>query len=180
VTVVAQAPARSPRTLGAVCAGLAVSAALLWGASAVVWTEGRTGAQVAPSLTGVALLALAGVAGVLAAGGIVRRLVGGLLAVAGAGQAVAAAVALGSGGTSAPLLAVAGGAVLLVAGVLVVLRERRLPKLGARYAAAGDRRVPRDPDRAAWEALDAGEDPTAGPGGEGDDGTGDGRAGGRG
>ena len=130
----------------------------------------------APSLTGVALLALAGVAGVLATGGLARRLVGGLLASAGAVQAVAALLALGGAGPPAPLLAVAGGAVLLAVGALAALREPRLPRFGARYAAAGDRRAPRDPDRAAWEALDAGEDPTAGPGG----GTGEGGAKGRG
>jgi Tryptophan-associated transmembrane protein (Trp_oprn_chp) len=180
VIVVEPAPVRSPRTLGVVCAAMAVSALLLWGASAVDWTAGRTGAEVAPSLTGVALLALAGVAGVLATGGLARRLVGGLLAAAGAVQAVVAAVALGGAGTLAPLLAVAGGAVLLAAGVLAVATEKRLPRFGARYAAPGDRRAPRDPDRAAWEALDAGEDPTSGPGGGADGGTGDGGAKGRG
>jgi hypothetical protein len=174
VTVVAPtAPVRSPRTLGLVCAGLVASAALLWGASAVVWEPGagRTGTQVAPSLTGVALLALAGVAGVLATGGLARRLVGGLLAAAGAAQTVAALAALGAAGTPAPLLAVAGGLLLLAAGVLVALREPWLPRLGARYAAPGaPKRRQADPDRAAWEALDAGEDPTAGPGGGTDDG----------
>lgn len=173
MTVVAAPPATSPRTLGAVCAGLAASAGLLWGASAVVWEPGagRTGAEVAPSLTGVALLALAGVAGVLATGGVGRRIVGGLLAAAGAVQTVAALVTLAGAGTPAPLLAVAGGALLVAAGVLVVVREPRLPRLGARYAAPGAaRRRPADPDRAAWEALDAGEDPTAAPRGGTDDG----------
>ena len=60
-------PVRNPRVLGVACAALALAAVLLWVASAVVWEAGavRTGAQVAPSLTGVALFALAGVAGVL-------------------------------------------------------------------------------------------------------------------
>jgi hypothetical protein len=159
---------------------MALAAVLLWAASAVVWEPdaGRTGAQVAPSLTGVALLALAGVAGVLATGGIVRRVVGGLLALAGVLQAVGAVVAL-TGGSPAPLLAVAGGAVLLGAGVLVAVREPRLPRFGSRYAAAGDRRVRRDPDRVAWEALDAGEDPTTGSAEEPPGGTDGGDRGGR-
>jgi hypothetical protein len=53
--------------------------------------------------------------------------------------------------------------VLLAAGVFVLVRERRLARLGARYAAPGNRRVTADPDRAAWEALDEGRDPTVGP-----------------
>jgi hypothetical protein len=167
---VAPPPVRSPRVLGATCAGLVLAAALLWGASAASWEAdgGRTGAQAAPSLTGVALLALAGVAGVLATGGVARRLVGGLLVLAGGVQAVSAATAVG-GGSPGPLLAVAGGLLLLAAGLLVVLREQRLPRFGSRYARGG-RRAQRDPDRAAWEALDAGEDPTAGPASDTDDG----------
>jgi hypothetical protein len=114
-----------------VCAALVAAAALLWGASS----------------TGVALLALAGVAGVVATGGVVRRTVGALLGLAG----IAAAVMAGS------WLAVAGGAVLLVAGAFVLVREPLLP----RYGAGGDRRADVDPDRAAWQELDAGRDPTA-------------------
>jgi hypothetical protein len=163
-----------------VCVSLAASAGLLWGASAVAWEGTRTGAQAAPSLTGLALLALAGVAGVLATGGFARRLVAGLLAAAAAVQVVAASVVLGSDGIPGPMLAVAGGAVLLAGAVLAVLREPRLPRLGARYAPAGDKRAQRDPDRAAWEALDAGEDPTSEPVHRADEGTGDGGSEGRG
>ncbi len=220
-----------PRTLGLVCAGLLVSAAALWGASEAVWyrvsvaVAGRaeqvvefTGAQVRPSLGGVALVALAGVAGVVATGGAVRRIVGGLLAAAG--LAVGGAGLLGlltspfaSDGpaaslptpppgvtldalryqptdtTPAPLLAVLGGLLLVAVGVLVLVREARLPRFGARYAtgrvgSGGARPPPTDPDRAAWEELDAGLDPTdprAAPGATGfhqargrPDGTGDG------
>jgi hypothetical protein len=76
--------------------------------------------------------------------------------------------------TAAPLLVVAGAVVLLAVGVLVLVRERRLPRLGARYAAPGERRAERDPDRAAWQDLDEGRDPTvdpadAPPGDAGDD-----------
>jgi uncharacterized membrane protein (TIGR02234 family) len=195
-------PARDRRRqLHTACAGLAVSAGLLWAGSATVWYRVAradaapvelTGAQVAPWLGGTALLALAGVAGVVATGGLLRRLVGVLLASAGGGVLAYGLRALlvdpcatdapasmlpqlppGVGvdtlrhqpaeATAAPLLVVAGAAVLLVVGVLVLVRERRLPRLGARYAAPGERRVERDPDRAAWQELDEGRDPTVDP-----------------
>ncbi|HXV93131.1 MAG TPA: Trp biosynthesis-associated membrane protein, partial [Pseudonocardia sp.] len=66
--------------------------------------------------------------------------------------------------TAAPLLALSGGLVLLAVGVLVLVAGRGMPRLGARYAAPGARsRVPEDPDRAAWDALDSGRDPTIDP-----------------
>ncbi len=186
-------PTTRPRTLGLVCAGLLASAAALWGASVAVWfrlpSAGArvvdiTGGELRPALGGVALLALAGVAGVLATSGILRRVVGALLGVAGASVAVTGAVALldpsGTGTaalpepsagtadalravpvevTPAPLLAVLGGLLLLVVGVVALLRERGLSRFGSRYAAAGSR-PPADPDRSAWQDLDAGLDPT--------------------
>lgn len=152
---------RSGRALLVACLGLAVAAALLWGGSVTVWS-GAAGGQLHPWLTGVALLALAGVAGVVATGGVLRRLVGALLALVGAGSAVAGAAGL-AGATAGPLLVVGGSAALLAVGVFVVARESRLARLGTRYAAAGDRRREQDPDRAAWDALDEGRDPTSGP-----------------
>src|ERR1700754_4459920 len=91
----AGAKRRQSHTVAVVGAGLAVSAALLWAGSATVWyrvvpagngppVELR-GAQVAPWLGGMALLALAGFAGVVASGGVLRRVVGGVLVLAGAG-----------------------------------------------------------------------------------------------
>lgn len=190
------------RLLGLACAGLLAAAAALWGASTAVWyrvsaeVAGRTGelvaftgAQVRPSLGGVALVALAGVAGVVATGGAVRRLVGAVLAVAGLAVGGAALLGLGTSPfasdgpavslptpppgvtldalryqptdiTPAPLLAVFGGLLLVAVGVLVGVREARLPRFGARYAAPGARPTPTDPDRAAWQELDAGLDPT--------------------
>jgi uncharacterized membrane protein (TIGR02234 family) len=186
------------RQLSTAGAGLALSAVLLWAASATVWyrvlPDGAvssevppvelTGAQVAPWLGGTALLALAGVAGVVATGGVLRRLVGGLLGLAGVGVLLFGVRALlvypslpeppagvsvdelrdqPTDGTGAPLLVIAGAVVLLAVGLLVLVRERRLPRLGARYAAPGERRAERDPDRAAWQDLDAGRDPTVDP-----------------
>jgi hypothetical protein len=189
-----------------VCAGLALAAVLLWAGSALVWYRvlppgaaqvELTGAQVAPWLGGMALLALAGVAGVVATGGVLRGLVGVLLGLAGVGVLLfglrvllldpyPSPAELPAGltvdelrhqptdGTGAPLLAVAGAVVLLAVGVVVLVRERRLPRFGARYAAPGERRVEHDPDRAAWQDLDEGRDPTvdpaeAPPGDAGDD-----------
>lgn len=187
---------RSPRALAGVCAALVVAAGALWAGSALVWLrvrpDGRapvelTGTAVAPELTGIALVALAGVGGVVATGDVLRRLVGVLL-VGAAGCAAAVSVPAWTGdpgavaagarapdgvpaallagqpaaATAAPLLALAGALLLLGAGVAVLLREPRLARLGARYAAAGSRpRADRDPDRAAWADLDEGRDPTA-------------------
>lgn len=206
---VGTAARRSPRTLGVVCLGLGLAAVALWAASALDWfvvtPAGRgpvtiSGAAVAPSLTGVALLALAGVAGVVATGGVLRRLVGALLGGAGV---TAGAVVLRSllGGdpfssdapasrlpqppagigiealrhqptdvTAAPLLGALGALLLLVVGLVVALREPWLPRFGARYAAQGVRPPDPDPDRAAWQDLDSGRDPTAdAPADRGDD-----------
>jgi Tryptophan-associated transmembrane protein (Trp_oprn_chp) len=166
-----EGPPRRGRALLGVCAALVVAAGLLWGASALAWASpvrsSTGGAAAAPSaLTGIALLALAGIAAVVATSGVARRVVGGLLGVAGVvvvvatAAAVVAATALAGTG---PLLAAAGGLVLAGAGGVVVVREPHLARLGARYAAAGSRSAPADPDRAAWAALDEGRDPTADP-----------------
>ncbi|MHA6630221.1 Trp biosynthesis-associated membrane protein [Pseudonocardia sichuanensis] len=190
-----------PRVLVTACAGLALAAGLLWIGGTAVWYRvppaagapgTLTGAQVAPWLGGVALLALAGIAGLVASGGALRRVVGVVLALAGAGVLAFALTALFADpdatgvpasalpqsphgesvddlrhrpaqGTPAPLLPAAGGLLLLGVGALVTVRERSLPRLGARYAAPGERRVAQDPDRAAWQALDAGQDPTTDP-----------------
>lgn len=195
----------SRRALVTICAALVLSALAVWVASASTWyritaqvaLRGPTpvsfeGAQVRPWLTAVALLALAGVAAVVATSGAARHLLGCLLVVAGGLLAVSA---LGdylvspfltdsvdarfdnlqpgvpsdalryqpSEVTPAPLLGMAGGLVLLVAGVLVVVLERRLPRFGSRFAAAGGRRPAPERERSWWEALDAGEDPTLSP-----------------
>ena len=165
------------RPLPAACGGLVVAAGLLWGASALAWVSpgqppDGSGAPVAgagtvPSaLTGVALLALAGVAALVATSGVPRRIVGGLLGVVGgvvvvatAAAVLAVSVAVGVG----PLLAVCGGLLLAVVGSAVLLREPQLRRLSARYAAAGTPAAHADPDRAAWAALDEGRDPTSDP-----------------
>ncbi|MBC3191386.1 Trp biosynthesis-associated membrane protein [Pseudonocardia sp. C8] len=150
-----------------------------------------TGAQLQPVVTAVAALLVAAVAALVALSGIARRLLGvlvgaGALAVVGltlrlvAVPPTAAELASARAGLNAPnapqgvgavtatpwpWLAVAGGVLALAATVLLVVREPRLPRLGARYAAPGAREgaADTDPDRAAWERLDAGGDPTVGP-----------------
>jgi hypothetical protein len=159
------------RALGGVCVALGVAAGLLWGASAA----GRApdGTTAPPGLTGLALVAAAGIAAVVATSGVARRVVGVLLGVAGLVVVVVAAIGVASATPpGGPLLALGGGLLLAAAGAFTVVREPRLARLGARYAAAGSRGAPADPDRAAWMALDEGRDPTddppptAGPGRE--------------
>lgn len=182
------------RTLLATCAALGAGAAALWGAAALTWYSGATevpvrgsvpvtvtGAEVAPALTAVALLGLAGIAALVATGGLLRRMVGVLVTGAGAGAAVLAVdrwtrprvppEALPSGvasvgdlePTAAPLLAVAGGVLLVAAGLVTLVGAHRMPRLGARYTAHPASTADQDPDRAAWDALDAGRDPTVEP-----------------
>jgi hypothetical protein len=150
----------SGRALAGAAAGLAVAALLLWGAAALPWP-----APGAPSWTGgVALLALAGIAGVVATAGPVRRGVGVLLAAAGVAVIVGSVPQLAAAALGATALVV-GGLALLATGGLVAAREPALARFGARYSRSVDGRPaipsrPADPDRAAWDALDAGRDPT--------------------
>lgn len=99
---------------------------------------------------------------------------------AGAGAAPGSVTAGGSGGGGALLsgfpahvlvtgagwryLMAAGAVIVIVAGLLIVLRARRLPAMSARYDAV---KTPAVTDRSAataaagmWESLSAGQDPT--------------------
>lgn len=148
-----------------------------------------TGAQIQPTVTAVAAVLLAAVAATVALSGIARRVLGVLVALAGVAagwttvarvaapptpaELVSARAGLNTGGqpvgTSAvstaagPWVALAAAVLAVAAGVLLVVRERRMARLGARYAAPGSSAEPSDPDRAAWEQLDGGDDPTVGP-----------------
>ncbi|MEQ3552317.1 Trp biosynthesis-associated membrane protein [Pseudonocardia nematodicida] len=149
-----------------------------------------TGAQLQPVVTAAAALLAAAVAALVALSGLARRVLGVLVGLASAAAVVltlrllavpptpvelaSARSGLNSGAapegigavtaTGWPWLAVAGGVLAVAASVLLVVREPRLPKLGSRYAAPGAQAAPpSDPDRAAWERLDAGGDPTVGP-----------------
>jgi uncharacterized membrane protein (TIGR02234 family) len=159
----------------------------------------RTGADEVPVLVGLALVGLAGAGALLATRGLPRRLLGGLLAVVGAGiiaGAIAGRTALDAGqagpaATVWPIACVVGGALIVVGGVGAARLGHTWPAMGSRYerrsvpppdaqpsagagpsASAGPNR-PQDPagvdqradvrrvdTRAAWEALDRGDDPT--------------------
>ncbi|MGH3933783.1 MAG: Trp biosynthesis-associated membrane protein [Pseudonocardiaceae bacterium] len=148
------------------------------------------GSELLPALAPLAVFALAAVAAVLATGGWARRLLGGLLLLAAVppvlgvlmvtdeGWLIAAALpaagwSAGSGGSveagmvtmlpSGPGFA-AGGAVLLVAaGVTLMVRGHRMPRLGRRYQAPTARRPGPSEESldGLWARMDAGEDPTA-------------------
>jgi uncharacterized membrane protein (TIGR02234 family) len=146
-------------------------------------TVALAGSDVAPGTPALGLLGLAGVAALLATRRTGRVAVGVLLALAGAAL-VALAVGAASGdrvaalasarnaatvttaaGTAWPWAAAAGGVLVAGAGVLAAVRGRSWAALSARYDAPGATAParaprPRDPDAAAWDALDRGEDPT--------------------
>jgi hypothetical protein len=136
-----------------VCAALLAAAAALEGAA-------RLGAGA--GLRGVAVLAVAGVAASVALAGVARRVLGGVLAAAGVGEALV--VSWHSGGA---VLAALGVALLVAAGAALLVAERSLARPGARYASRDAHRREIDPDRRAWEELDAGRDPTQGQAGDG-------------
>lgn len=129
-------------------------------------------------VAGVQALGLVGLAGVVAIAATRRWgrvVVGVLLALAGLGVVLASAavdvvaeagrVADGEVGlTPWRAVTVGGGVLLLAAGVLVAVRGRGWAWLGRRYeppVADPVAPAPAAPERALWEALDRGEDPTA-------------------
>jgi Tryptophan-associated transmembrane protein (Trp_oprn_chp) len=141
----------------------------------------RTGADVEPWLIGLALVALAGTGALLATHGWVRRVLGGLLALAGAGivaGSIAGRAGLDVGRASGawPILCAVGGAIVVAGGVTAARLGHRWPGMSSRYerrpaparetkpggpsSAAATSLEPAD-HRAAWEALDRGDDPTA-------------------
>ncbi|SFS33174.1 Trp biosynthesis-associated membrane protein [Saccharopolyspora flava] len=187
---------RSKGLLWAVLLLVLAGAGALWAASGLTWVEQlfrtpmgtdttstATGAVLRPELVPMALAALAAVAAVLATGGLLRRVVGLLIALAGAllvwrsytmfrgnwfaylpDGAPPGSTSIGYASTSVigPGLMVLGAVLLLVAGVLVVVRAGRMPAMGARYSAPGAAKEQKsqDPDRRLWNELDAGRDPT--------------------
>ncbi|BCJ45481.1 hypothetical protein GCM10010168_80170 [Actinoplanes ianthinogenes] len=140
-------------------------------------TTARTGADAQPWLVGLAVVALAGAGALLATRGVARRVLGGLLVAAGAGIVAGAVLArtgtaageAGAGATVWPVAAVLGGVVVMLGGVLAVRHGHEWAAMSARYErrprvdagrAPADDLAPAD-HRAAWDALDRGDDPTA-------------------
>lgn len=143
---------------------LLLGAATLWGSSRLRWVDGGAlGAERAPALVPLALLVLAGIAGLFATGGWPRRVLAGVLCIAGTGACAVAVVALlgAEKPQVGPVVAVLGGALVVVAGALAIRSARRLPRMGTRYAGGQAKRRATDPDSDLWNALSDGEDPTA-------------------
>jgi uncharacterized membrane protein (TIGR02234 family) len=141
-----------------------------------------TGRSLAGAVPAVGLVALAGVVAVVAARGRLRSAVGALLAVAGGwvcwlavrvatdptgavraagSRAVRGTLGPAATATSWPWVAMGGGVLVALAGLLVAVRGSVWPAMSARY----DRQEParrRDvpPELALWDALDRGDDPT--------------------
>jgi uncharacterized membrane protein (TIGR02234 family) len=154
-------------------------------------TDQLTGGQVAPLVSAMGLLLLAGAVAVFAVRGRGRVVVGAVIALAGLVLAWSGLRPLVAGvhatvrdlstpaGSSVtdlhttlsagwPLVVVVAGVLAVLAGALVVLRGGSWPAMGRRYerpggAPAAPAREPTDEERAtaAWRALDRGEDPTA-------------------
>jgi uncharacterized membrane protein (TIGR02234 family) len=144
----------------------------------------RTGADLEPWVAGLAVVALAGTGALLATRGTVRRALGVLLTLAGLGVLIGAIVGRAGldRGTASPIWPVAcaaGGVVIAAGGVLAVRHGHLWPAMSSRYERTPAPRRPADrepptptgdisdspvgapPDhRAAWEALDRGDDPT--------------------
>lgn len=135
--------------------------------------EGRTGAELLPWLSALALVGLAGGGAVLATRGRARRLLGGLLALLGAALAAGGGYGLiaafdGEVSRQWPALCLLGGVLAALGGAFTAARGQRWPAMGARYerrsgggaTAAGGRPAAERGTREAWDALDRGEDPT--------------------
>ena len=145
----------------------------------------RTGTDLEPWVTGLAVVALAGAGALLATSGWARRALGVLLALAGVGIAVGAVMgrtgldpgSAGAGATVWPIACVLGGLIITAGGATAARQGHRWPRMSARYdrkpvppprSATPEAAVPTPEDaaamadhRAAWDALDRGDDPTA-------------------
>jgi hypothetical protein len=122
---------------------LAVCAA---GAALVLVTAGGE----EPGPVPLAWAALAGAVAVFAAGGLVRRAIAVVIALCGLGIVV---TSWGAGWWP-----VAGGVVVAVAGVAAAVRGGGWPGMSGRYERSGP-----SAERSAWDAIDAGVDPTINP-----------------
>lgn len=134
----------------------------------------HTGGDLRPWLPALGWLGVAGAGALLATRALARRLVGGLLALAGIGIMAGAGSAAAAGATRGgwALLATIGGLAVTVAGLAAMLRSSAWPALGARYERTGaPTSRPETPGsggstttpESLWEALDRGEDPTEEP-----------------
>ncbi|MGW4112311.1 Trp biosynthesis-associated membrane protein [Actinosynnema sp. NPDC004786] len=153
-------PGRRP--LWIVVALLLLAAVALWGASALTWdaSADRSGGEVVPALTPLALLCLAAIAAAVALGGWVRRVLGVVVLLAGVAAAFQGVDA--DGPVTGRGLVFAGAALAVAAGVVLVVRGRVMPRLGGGYQTPGAAKRTADPEREMWNALERGDDPTDG------------------
>lgn len=162
-----------------VSGGLLLAALALWGSSRLAWIDlqnGHTtnGAAGQSWLLPTAIVSLAGIAAVLALGGVVRRVLGVLLVALGV-----AVIWLTVVGVDHPLApssvrpaphpvatwpgptaAIVGGLLLVGVGAVVAVFEKRLARWGASTAETGSSSVTSNTDTDLWKALDEGRDPT--------------------
>ena len=152
-------------------------------------TLSLSGRSLEPLVAGLGLVGLAGVVGLLATRRWGRLVVAALVALSGLVVVVQALTRVAAPGTAAaqklledsgragglaanpaitttafpawPLLAAAGGLLLVLGGLVALVRSRRWPSMSARYENPATRaRRPRT-DAAVWDALSRGDDPTA-------------------
>ena len=186
-------PGADRRSLALMLLFAVLGAAVVLAAAGRTWAHGTAAFQGTPlhiSVTGsettglpgaLALVGLASAVAVFAVRGLGRRLVGGLLALAGAGVAfsavsaatgasalrhrAAAAVGVsqatvsGVGHSAWPWVTAAGGVLLLLAGLLVIARGRDWPGMSSRYEAPRRRSVDPAPGSAPQPAAKAAETP---------------------
>jgi hypothetical protein len=125
----------------------------------------RTAVKGTKVVSGAAALGYVGLAGVVALAATKRWgrvVVGVLVLAAGVGIVVDVAQAsVPSGASGWAMLTVTGGVVLALSGVLVAARGRTWAALSSSYEAPAVRaEEPPATDKAVWDALDRGEDPT--------------------
>lgn len=155
------------------------AAAALWGANEVSWypsvdlpksdlpdttfhTTLPGNAVAPPSFTALALLSLASLAGLFAVGGWLRRVLGGLIVVAGGYVCWQAFTTEGIFDLlTGRGLALLGGVLFFAAGVLIAVYANALPTMGSKYELANTERRSGDPHKDMWDGLSDGDDPTA-------------------
>lgn len=188
---------RARREYGLAMLALAAGAALLLAAAGRQWVTGQvtapgpvapvpvevTGNDLTGALSGLGWAGLAGIAGLYATRGRVRRAVGLLIAVGGAAalaslweatrpDSLMAAIDQDTVDTArvaappdlallGPVTAGAGAVLLVVIGLLAAVRAPAWPGMGTRYDRDSAPRATRaETPSDLWRSLDAGDDPT--------------------